>query len=166
MSGEPTRRLSDEEIQQLDIIGRAANEGEDITSLFEDAGDPDLVNGLVKDVQTRCASAEKVLKHAEKRLAKGTLSDEDVLSVVSPLAESLMAALDAASSALGSTYFRDMIHDGESDDESAKAKDREIQQIWFTSAKAAFVRTLLMEVQQLKVACNPKYIRISKPSAG
>ena len=61
----------------VEFIGRAAAQKNGITRLFKEAGDPDLVKGVVKDVHTQTAVAEKSLKHTEKLLATGTVSDVD-----------------------------------------------------------------------------------------
>ena len=61
---------------------------------------------------------------------------------------------------MGSTYFRDKICDGEPDDDDSEAEEEKMAEVMFTSAKSAIVKCLLFEVQELKVACNPKYIRI------
>ena len=145
----------------MGMIGRAAADGEGLMYVFKRAGDPDLVNTAMKEVHTQSKLAEKSLKLAEKSLKSGTLSDAELLKILPPLADSIMAALDAASTRLGSTYFRDQIHDGDTeDDPDIIQRDAEEVDEMFTSEKAAFVQSLLLNAKQLKVACNPYYIRV------
>ena len=100
MPGLGTRHLSQEECEQIAILGRAASSAELIIGMCYEAGD--AAAALVTEMHRHAVRAEKIVK-------SDTLSDDELFSAITPLFTSLVAAVETANNANGSTYLWDDI---------------------------------------------------------
>ena len=149
MPGLGMRHLSQEEYEQMKIIGRAASKADSIARVMNRAGD--AVAALMADLHRQAAKAEKSLKSA-------TLSDTELFHAITPVFESLMAALEAASKANDNTYLRDSIC-GNKQDVASRAASMQRTNEEFTSHPQFILTCLLLNIQSLKIASSPANLR-------
>ena len=152
--GMSTRQLSEQKIQQVLVLGRAATYASNMIDDFKDMRSPALVQALHMQSAT-----------VHNALAPGTMSEE-AWGTIQPLVDSLGQALNASSAAQQNTELRDIIMDGEasgSDAESYEDDDYDVgrdMELMYTSSEEAFVKILRGTVVQLKASTAPAVISI------
>ncbi len=140
-----TPQLSDEKLQQVLVLRRAANHRSLTRQLYEV---PEPV--MVKDLQTQC-------EMAEKGLASGTLSEEQLWASIASVVASITVAIEASSKATTCTWLRDEITDGEiSDDNDGTLKEAASNRVTqlCAASKEGFAKDLLGSVKELAEACR------------
>ena len=142
MAGLGKRHLTEEEFDQWRILGRASTHAYIIAQYLQEEGD----TALMLDVH-------KQADQALVTLAKGNLSDNELLSSVVSVAQSIMTALESSSRKADNYYLRDIVR-GDHENPANKSKYmREINEK-FTQATPYVLATILCEIEDVKHACG------------
>ena len=137
------RCLTEEEFDALNILGRAATEADLIAELLQEEGE----TALMLNVYNQASQARETL-------TKENLSDDELLKGVIAVAQSIMAALEAASQSDGNYHLHNIIR-GDHEDPADRAEEMEYLNQMFTQTPSAFYLITLTEFEDLKHACKP-----------
>ena len=124
----------------MEILGRADGEAEDIAEYLQEEGEV----ARMLDVHKQAAQAQHLLK--------GDPSDDVLLSGVVSLAESIMAALEAAGRKDDGNYHLRNIIRGDHNDPADRAMDMQEVNEMFTQTTLHFIFIVVSEIEHVKNA--------------
>lgn len=133
------RKLSDQRVHQLMVLMRADAEAQGLINLFARVHELDVVRAL----KTKC-------KEAERSLTSGTFSEEKLWRAIPPVVDSLTAALDASNSTAPNTRLRDVICDGDSDEEELQEHYTAMIEMQYAASAEACAEQILGCIKHVK----------------
>ena len=148
--GEMVRHLSTEEIEQLQMLGRAGYHAGAVVTLCHRADN----KAALREIRRQVVLAEDLLSQgfSPGRESQGILPDEELLSVIPPLLAAVKTALDKCSSAKGAHVVkRRILHEQRASAETQARRTQSVDDL-FVASRKAFQWALLESVMQLKVA--------------
>ena len=148
--GEIVRHLSTEEIEELQMLGRAGFHAGAIVSLCRGADN----SAALREIRRQVVLAEDSLSQgiAPGRESQGVLPDEELLGVSAPLLAAVKTALDECSSAKHAHIVRHRILHGQAVGAETQARRNEAVDDLFVASRKAFQCAFLESVMKLKIA--------------
>ena len=150
MPGEKVRHLTMEEIERLQMFGRASSCADAVANLCRRANN----KAALHEIRRQVVLAEDSLSQGilPGRESQGILPDEELLYVTLPLLAAVKTALYKCSSAEDAHVVKRKVLHGEAIRAETQARRNQALDDLFVASKEGFQRVLLISVMTLKTA--------------